>query len=55
MGVPEITQVEVFILNPTESAGVATQLVTTAPLLLRVVGVTDMATPTLPEVPVAPE
>jgi hypothetical protein len=55
VGVPEITQVEVLILSPTESAGVATQLVIAAPLLLSVVGVTDIATPTVPEVPVAPE
>ncbi len=55
VGVPEITQVEVLIDNPTVSAGVATQLVISAPLLLSVVGETDIATPTEPEVPVAPE
>ena len=55
MGVPLITQVEVLILRPTERAGVATQFVIAAPLLVRVVGETDMATPMLPEVPVAPE
>ena len=54
MGVPEIAQVEVLILNPTDNAGEATQLVMAAPLLLSVVGDTLIATPTLPEVPVEP-
>ena len=53
VGVPLITQVEVLRFSPTESAGNAVQLVTAAPLLLSVVGLTDIATPTLPEVPEA--
>jgi hypothetical protein len=54
VGVPEITQVEVFRLSPTERAGEAVQLVMAAPLLFNTIGVTDIAVPTLPEVPVEP-
>ena len=54
VGVPEITQVVVLILSPTESAGVATQLVMAAPLLLSVVGVTFIAEAMGIFVPVAP-
>ncbi len=52
-GVPEIAQVEVLRVNPTERAGEAVQLIIAAPLLLSVVGLTDIATPMFPEVPVA--
>ena len=55
VGVPLITQVVELIDAHAGSAGEAVQLVIAAPLLLSVVGVTDMATPTVPEVPVAPE
>jgi hypothetical protein len=54
VGVPEITQDVVLILKPTVSAGEMVQFVIAAPLLFKVVGVTDIIAPTVPEVPVAP-
>jgi hypothetical protein len=42
------------MLSPAGKAGVATQLVIAAPLLFIVVGVTDIATPTLLVVPAEP-
>jgi hypothetical protein len=57
LGVPLITQVELFRLNPLGSAGVPAliaQLCTVAPEpALIVVGVMLIATPTVPDVPVA--
>jgi hypothetical protein len=52
--VPEITQVEEFILKPTLKAGEVVQLVKTAPLLFKVVGETLMDDPAVPLFPVAP-
>ena len=54
VGVPKITQVVGRMLSPAGKAGVATQLVIAAPLLFIVVGVTDIATPTLLVVPAEP-
>jgi hypothetical protein len=53
-GVPEIIQVVVFRLRPVGRLGVTLQFVMAAPLLFNVVGVTDIATPTWPLVPLAP-
>ena len=54
VGVPEITQVVVLMLSPRVRDGDISQLVMKAPLALRRVGATVIATPTVPEVPVAP-
>ncbi len=54
-GVPEITQVEALIDAQAGRAGEAEHEVTAAPLLLSVDGVTVMALPKLPEVPVLAE
>ncbi len=53
VGVPEITQVEVLIFSP-EGSAEATEQVMSAPFALKMMGATDIATPTVPEVPVAP-
>jgi len=56
-GVPEITQVEVLIVAQEGSAVVeafTAQFEIDAPRALRVVGLTENATATVPEVPVAP-
>ena len=52
VGVPLITQVEALILAHAGSAGELEQAVTAAPLVVRVEGVTDIAEPTEPLVPV---
>ena len=54
VGVPVITHVELLIDAHAGKAGLALQLVIEAPLSFNVVGKTDIATPTLPLVPVAP-
>ena len=58
LGVPLITQVELFRLNPLGSAGVPAliaQLCTVASEpALNVIGTTLIETPTVPEGPVAP-
>ena len=55
VGVPEITQVVLCRLKPAGSEGAIVQLVMVAPFVLSVVGVTDIGTPGVPEVPVALE
>jgi hypothetical protein len=58
VGVPEITQVlalTVKVEGRAEVPFLIPQDVTEAPLALRVVGDTDIAAPTTPVVPVAPE
>jgi hypothetical protein len=58
LGVPEITQVVAFTLAQAGSAVVGTlisQAEIVAPLLFKVVGVTAIAVPFVPEVPVDPE
>ena len=52
VGVPEITQVVLFIVKPETSAGEMVQLVMAALLVFKVEGVTDIADPTVPLVPV---
>jgi len=55
-GVPEITQVDVFTESPVGKTGVdafIAQFVMAAPRASRVVGLTDIATPKDPLVPVA--
>jgi hypothetical protein len=54
LGVPEITHVRELSESPVGKLGVTEQLLIAAPLLARVVGFTDMATPTLPLLPLAP-
>jgi hypothetical protein len=54
VGVPLITQVEAFMDRPLGRAGEAEQAVIVAPWLFKVVGATDMETPTLPLVPLEP-
>ncbi len=54
MGVPLITQVLELIDAQAGSAGEIEQSLIAEPLLLSVVGVTDIATPMAPFVPVAP-
>jgi hypothetical protein len=53
-GVPEITQVVVLRLKPAGRPGVTLQFEIAAPLFARVVGVTVIATPTVPLAPAAP-
>lgn len=53
VGVPLITQVVLLIVSPEGRAGEVVQELIAAPWLLSVVGATDIATPTLPEAPVA--
>ena len=53
-GVPLITQVELSIDSPAGKAVVVVQDEIAAPRLFKVVGVTDIATPTDPLVPAAP-
>ena len=52
VGVPEITQVVALTERPAGRAAVAGQAVTADPLADRVLGVIDIAVPTLPVVPV---
>jgi hypothetical protein len=54
VGVPLITQVELSIDSPAGKAVVVVQDEIAAPRLFKVVGFTDIATPTDPLVPVAP-
>jgi hypothetical protein len=54
VGVPLITQVELLIESPAGRATVVEQDVIDAPRAISVVGVIDIATPTIPVVPVAP-
>jgi hypothetical protein len=54
VGVPLITQVEALMDNPLGKLGLALQALIAAPWLFKVVGTTDMETPTLPLVPLAP-
>ncbi len=54
VGVPLMTHVELFIESPAGNAVVVEHDEIAAPRLLKVVGVTDIATPTDPLVPVAP-
>ncbi len=53
VGVPLMTQVLSLMLRPEGKAAEALHMVIEAPLSKRVVGEMDMATPTLPLVPVA--
>ena len=55
VGVPEITQVELLIEAHAGRAGEAAQVVTDAPLILKVEGATLIKLPTLPVVPVLAE
>ena len=55
VGVPLITHVELLILRVPGRAGETVQFVIAAPLVARVVGETDIAAPTGPEVPAEPE
>ena len=55
VGVPEITHEELFIEAQAGRAGEAAQVVTDAPLILKVEGVTLIELPTLPLVPVLVE
>ena len=55
VGVPEITQVELFIEAQAGRAGEAAQVVTDAPLIFKVEGATLIKLPTLPLVPVLAE
>jgi hypothetical protein len=54
LGVPEITQVEELMVSPDGKLGEALQPVIAEPWLLSVLGVMDIAAPTLPLVPVEP-
>ena len=54
VGVPLITQVELSIERPAGNAVLVEQDEIAAPRLFKVVGVTDIATPKDPLVPVAP-
>jgi hypothetical protein len=54
VGVPLITHVVALIVSPAGSVGEALHPEIAAPLLLRVVGETDIAVPTEPVAPVAP-
>lgn len=55
VGVPEITHVEVLRLNSGERAGEIVQFVIAAPFGESVVGLTNIAVPTMALVPSAPE
>ena len=55
VGVPEITQEELFIEAQAGRAGEAAQVVTDAPFVFKVEGVTLIKLPTLPLVPVLAE
>jgi hypothetical protein len=55
VGVPEIIQVKGLSEAHAGRDGDAEQFVIAAPLLFNTIGVTDIATPQMPEVPVAPE
>ncbi len=55
VGVPEITQVELFIEAQAGRAGEAEQVVTDAPFVFKVEGATLIKLPTLPVVPVLAE
>ena len=55
VGVPEITQVELFIEAQAGRAGEAAQVVTDAPFVFKVEGETLIKLPTLPVVPVLAE
>ena len=51
---PVIKQLEGSIVSPVGSTGVVTQLVIALPLSSNIVGETDIPTPTLPKLSVAP-